>query len=61
MDYRPAPSVEHEVEDLVSQRIYGIALGDEARNDHQEVRDDGLRSLLQGGQATLRGDHPLAW
>ena len=32
----------------ISQRIYGIALGYEDFNDHGELRDDALLSLLVG-------------
>ena len=55
-DYRHGPSVEHEVKDLVTQRIYGLALGYEDLNDHHEVRDDVLASVLVG-KADLLGEH----
>ncbi len=47
-DHRNPASVEHSVQELVSQRIYGIALGYEDLNDHGELRDDALLSLLVG-------------
>ena len=68
VDYRNEKSVEHGVEDLVSQRLYGLALGYEDLNDHQEVRDDVLLSALVG-KSDLTGEervrerdrgHPLA-
>ena len=48
VDYRNAASVEHRVGELVSQRIYAIALGYEDLNDHGELRGDALVSLLVG-------------
>jgi len=59
VDYRKAASVEHRVGELVSQRIYAIALGYEDLNDHGELRGDALVSLLVGkrdltGQRRIR-------
>ena len=59
VDYRNASSVEHRVRELVSQRIYAIALGYEDLNDHGELRGDALVSLLVGkkdltGQRRIR-------
>ena len=48
VDHRNPASVEHGVRELVSQRIYGIALGYEDLNDHGELRSDALLSLLAG-------------
>ena len=48
VDYRNAASVEHRVGELVSQRVYAIALGYEDLNDHGELRGDALVSLLVG-------------
>ena len=47
-DYRNPGSVEHCVEELVSQRVYAIALGYEDLNDHCALRGDVLVSLLVG-------------
>src|SRR5260370_9971180 len=41
-DYRDAELVEHGVAELVGQRIYGLALGYEDLNDHEEMRRDPL-------------------
>ena len=46
VDYRNPASVEHNVHELVSQRLYAIALGYEDLNDHGELRADALLSLL---------------
>ena len=48
VDHRNPVSVEHDVHALVSQRIFGIALGYEDLNDHGELRGDALMSLLVG-------------
>ena len=48
VDYRNGASVEHSVHELVSQRVYGIALGYEDLNDHGELRCDAVLSLLAG-------------
>ena len=47
-DYRNPNSVEHRVDELVTQRIYAIALGYEDLNDHDDLRDDALLSVLVG-------------
>ena len=48
VDHRNPASVEHTVDELVSQRIYGLALGYEDLNDHGELRSDALMSVLVG-------------
>ena len=48
LDYRNPASVEHSVHELVSQRLYAIALGYEDLNDHGELRGDAVLSLLVG-------------
>ena len=48
VDYRNRASVEHDVHELVSQRVYGIALGHEDLNGHGELRGDAVPSLLVG-------------
>ncbi len=47
-DYRDQRLIEHTVKDLVSQRVYGIALGYEDVVDHDELRKDWLFSTLVG-------------
>jgi hypothetical protein len=39
-DYRSAAQVEHPLLDLVTQRVFGLALGYEDLNDHDELRRD---------------------
>src|SRR5437870_6144180 len=45
-DYRKVDLIEHTVEELVAQRIYGLALGYEDLNDHEELRKDPLLAVL---------------
>ena len=45
-DYRDQEAIEHTVEELLSQRIYGIALGYEDLNDHDQLRIDPLLAVL---------------
>jgi hypothetical protein len=47
-DYRNADQIEHSVVELVSQRVYGIALGYEDINDHEDLRRDPLLATLVG-------------
>jgi Transposase DDE domain group 1 len=45
-DERRAELVEHEVPTLVGQRVFGIALGYEDLNDHDELRHDPIMAVL---------------
>jgi hypothetical protein len=47
-DGRFAVLVEHTVETLVMQRVFGIALGYEDLNDHDELRHDPVMAVLAG-------------
>ena len=47
-DYRRADRVEHSVSELVRQRVYGLALGYEDLNDHDQLRQDPLLALMSG-------------
>ena len=47
-DYRAAERVEHTLEELVRQRVYGLALGYEDLVDHDELRRDPLLASLVG-------------
>lgn len=58
-DYRDPGLVEHPVEALVKQRVYGIGLGYEDLNDHEQLRHDPLLAVLcdkpdPSGQSRLR-------
>ena len=58
LDGRSPLLVEHTVEQLVSQRVYGLALGYEDLNDHEQLRQDTLLRVL-AGKADVE-DSPLA-
>jgi hypothetical protein len=47
-DHRRADLIEHTVAELVSQRLYGLALGYEDLNDHDQLRADPLMGVLIG-------------
>ncbi len=47
-DHRDVESIEHAVEELVAQRVYGLALGYEDLNDHDALRHDPLLAALVG-------------
>jgi hypothetical protein len=55
-DARAAELVEHRVETLVGQRVYGLALGYEDLNDHDELRHDPVMAVLAGKLAARRRD-----
>jgi hypothetical protein len=57
MDGRNPALVQHPVEQMLAQRIYGLALGYEDLNDHEQLRQDPLLKLL-AGKADL--NEPLA-
>jgi len=48
IDHRDAELIEHTVEELVAQRVYGLALGYEDLNDHDRLRLDPLLATLVG-------------
>lgn len=47
-DLRDPELIEHTVAELVAQRIYGLALGYEDLNDHDDLRRDPLFAVLVG-------------
>ena len=58
-DYRNPDLIEHTVGELIAQRVFGLALGYEDLNDHDELRLDPLLAVLVGkedptGQERLR-------
>ncbi len=62
-DYRNPDLIEHPVEELVAQRVYGLALGYEDLNDHEELRNDPLMAVLvekgELGEKALAGKSTL--
>ena len=55
-DVRRAELIEHEVITLVGQRVFGIALGYEDLNDHDELRHDQVMAVLAGKLEARRED-----
>ena len=48
LDGRQPERIEHSVEEMLAQRIYGLALGYEDVNDHEQLRIDPLFQVLAG-------------
>jgi Transposase DDE domain group 1 len=57
LDGRSPLLVKHRVSEMLAQRIYGLALGYEDLNDHEQLRTDPLLGLLSGKREL---DQPLA-
>ena len=61
-DGRRPERIEHTVLEMLSQRIYGLALGYEDLNDHEQLRNDVVFGLLSGKrelEAPLAGKSTL--
>ncbi len=56
-DHRHPERIEHELGELLAQRIYGLALGYEDVNHHEELRRDRLLALMAGKRSV---EEPLA-
>ena len=60
-DGRAQAQVEHPIETMVAQRVFGIALGYEDLIDHDELRHDPVLATLAGKlEAKRRNCAPLA-
>lgn len=57
-DHRSPVLTEHSVKELISQRVYALALGYEDLNDHDELRTDPTLAVLVG-KDDLEGRHRL--
>jgi hypothetical protein len=57
LDGRNQEQVEHTVLEMLSQRVYGLALGYEDVNDHEQLRKDPVFGILAGREEL---DEPLA-
>jgi hypothetical protein len=55
-DQRRPELIEHEVATLVGQRVFGIALGCEDLNDHDDLRHDPMMAVLAGKLEARRED-----
>ena len=61
VDARAPGSIEHTVRTLLGQRVFGMALGYEDLNDHEQLRHDPVLGALLGKLAAKRRDcAPLA-
>ena len=47
-DYRKADQIEHPLLDLITQRVFGLALGYEDLNDHDDLRRDPMLAVALG-------------
>ena len=59
-DGRDPARVEHTVAEMLGQRLYGLALGYEDLNDHEQLRHDPLLAVL-AGKADLERTGGKAW
>jgi len=57
LDGRNQNLVDHSILEMISQRIYGLALGYEDLNDHEQLRKDPVFSILAGREGL---EEPLA-
>src|SRR5277367_2540988 len=57
LDGRNQNLVEHAIEEMLAQRVYGLALGYEDISDHEQLRKDPVFGILAGREAL---DEPLA-
>src|SRR5688500_16976312 len=57
LDGREQDRIEHSILEMVSQRVYGLALGYEDLNDHEQLRTDPVFGVLAGREEF---DRPLA-
>lgn len=55
-DHRDPDLIEHQVRTLVGQRVYGLALGYEDLNDHDQLRHDPMMAVLLGKLSAKRSD-----
>ena len=57
LDGRNPDQVKHSIQEMLSQRIYGLALGYEDINDHEQLRNDPVFGILAGREEL---EEPLA-
>ncbi len=57
LDGRNPDLVKHSIQEMLAQRIYGLALGYEDINDHEQLRTDPVFGMLAGREEL---DQPLA-
>jgi Transposase DDE domain group 1 len=57
-DLRNPDYIRHPLAEMIRQRVYGLALGYEDLNDHEQLREDPMMALLAGQKEI--GEDPLA-
>jgi hypothetical protein len=57
LDGRNQKQVDHSIQEMLSQRVYGLALGYEDLNDHEQLRRDPVFGILAGREDL---EQPLA-
>ena len=60
-DVRRQDLIEHEIVTLVGQRVFGIALGYEDLNDHDQLRHDPMMAVLAGKLEPRRAECALTF
>lgn len=55
-DYRQPNRINHSIESLIKQRIYGLVMGYEDLNDHEELRHDPMFALVLGKTIGLENE-----
>src|SRR2546425_4463778 len=55
-DYRNPKQIEHPLLDLITQRVFGLALGYEDLNDHDELRRDPMLAVALS-KNDVKGEH----
>jgi hypothetical protein len=61
IDARSPELIEHSLETLVGQRLFGLALGYEDLNDHDQLRNDPVMAVLAGKlESRRKGCAPVA-
>ena len=54
-DHRATARIDHTVQEMVAQRLYGLVQGYEDLNDHDDLRHDPLLSIAVGKLESRRG------
>ncbi|MEH2073748.1 MAG: IS1380 family transposase [Nostoc sp.] len=55
-DYRQPNRIDHSIESLIKQRIYGLVMGYEDLNDHEELRHDQMFALVLGKRSGVEDE-----
>ncbi len=55
-DYRKPNRIDHSIESLITQRIYGLVMGYEDLNDHEELRHDPMFAIALGKRIGIENE-----